>query len=115
MEKRLPSVTDTRPNLNRRGSQAVLLSASHQLPDETVREVVHAVHRGPCPLCGGARSMLFGWWGVPWGVIMTVVQVSRNLFGVWRSPDDGAPSVHLQRLVRLQLARDMVSGPSDQR
>src|SRR5690349_632945 len=26
-------------------SQAVLLSASHQLPDETVREVVHAVHR----------------------------------------------------------------------
>jgi len=50
-------------------------------------------------------SLLLGWWGIPWGLVMTPIQVARNLVGLLR-PEGRlkAPSPQLERAVRLQLA-----------
>jgi len=50
-------------------------------------------------------SLLFGWWGFPWGLCLTPVQIVRNSMGLVRGPDDGQPSQQLGKLVRLGLAR----------
>ena len=49
-------------------------------------------------------SLLFGWWGFPWGLVMTPVQVGRNIFGLLRHYDPYRPSPELERIARLQLA-----------
>ena len=55
-----------------------------------------------CRSCGnktrmGAAlfSLLFGWWGVPWGFIMTPVQVVKNVAGIMRGSDHPGPSDEL--------------------
>lgn len=49
-------------------------------------------------------SLLLGWWGIPWGPIMTVVQVAKNLGGLLGGPIPGRPSADLVRLARMQIA-----------
>lgn len=70
-----------------------------------------------CHKCGVAAnvkdsvfSLLFGWWGLPWGPVMTVVQVSRNLSGLFYHGDDSRPSAQLEKLVRLRLAAEILDG-----
>lgn len=48
-------------------------------------------------------SVVLGWWGFPWGLIVTPVQVIRNLVGLASSPPN-APSDALRKLVRVHLA-----------
>lgn len=50
-------------------------------------------------LCG-----IFGWWGLPWGLIMTPIQIVRNVGGLLSSSDPQRPSVELQNTVKLHLA-----------
>jgi hypothetical protein len=64
-----------------------------------------------CARCAqGARmkdaafSLVFGWWGFPWGLIWTPIQVARNVWAMVRAEDSSAPSNDLKTLVRLQLA-----------
>jgi hypothetical protein len=64
-----------------------------------------------CKKCGNkARifssvlSLVFGWWGIPWGLIMTPVQIGRNVVGMLSVPDGKVPSPALQSAVRLQMA-----------
>ena len=73
-----------------------------------------------CRECGvkanvkdGLFSLVFGWWGRPWGVIVTPVQVSRNVMRVLRCPDDSKPSPELERMVRLRLAADVIAATHD--
>lgn len=66
-----------------------------------------------CLSCGrkknlkhGLCSLLFGWWGFPFGLVITPVQVGRSLayllgMGV---PDPSTPSPALQKVTRLNLA-----------
>jgi hypothetical protein len=49
-------------------------------------------------------SVLFGWWGFPWGLCLTPVQIFRNGMGLVAGPDDGQPSQQLGKLVRLGIA-----------
>jgi hypothetical protein len=56
---------------------------------------------------GLVTSLLFGWWGFPWGLIMTPVQIIRNLRGMMRSVDRTQPSEELARVARIQLASQM--------
>jgi len=63
-----------------------------------------------CRSCGmkgqlgdSAFSLVFGWWGFPWGIVMTPVQIARNLKGVMSAPDPTRPSPELERVVRLSL------------
>jgi hypothetical protein len=50
-----------------------------------------------------AFSLFFGWWGFPWGLILTPVQISRNIIGIVRGPDPSRPSDALRRTVLTNL------------
>jgi hypothetical protein len=51
-------------------------------------------------------SLACGWWAVPWGPLMTIVQVVRNIVG--NETDPSKPSPQLEKLVRLRLAEDLL-------
>ncbi len=64
-----------------------------------------------CRSCGVKKQLgdalfclLFGWWGFPWGLLITPVQFLRNLVGMFRSPNPSQPSPQLSRLVCLNIA-----------
>lgn len=48
-------------------------------------------------------SFLLGWWAA-YGIILTPVQVGRNLYGLTKRPDPSRPSPRLAAMVRMQLA-----------
>ena len=50
-----------------------------------------------------AFCLLLGWWGFPWGLILTPVQVGRNIFEIYDRRSDGQASDGLRRLVRVHL------------
>jgi hypothetical protein len=54
-------------------------------------------------------SLVLGWWGFPWGLIMTPVQVSRNLAGMFRSSGENGPSPELERAVRITMAGNAIN------
>jgi hypothetical protein len=63
-----------------------------------------------CVRCGRLRqakamgfSLLAGWWGVPFGLVLTPVQLVRNAIGLMQSSK--RPSADFERLMRLELAR----------
>lgn len=67
-----------------------------------------------CRRCGqkarlkdAAFSLVFGWWGVPWGVLGTPVQVVRNLLAILHAEDTVHPSPDLYHLESLRLAEEM--------
>src|SRR5262245_12638498 len=75
-----------------------------------------------CKGCGvkaklgnAAYSFFLGWWGFPWGLIMTPVQVVRNLGGVFMSPDPSRPSDKLENILRLHLAAQATSSVPEAR
>ncbi|WP_165219904.1 hypothetical protein [Aquisphaera insulae] len=53
----------------------------------------------------GATSLILGWWGFPWGLIMTPVQVLRNLGGLVGigGPARDVPSDKLKQMARTSL------------
>ena len=53
-------------------------------------------------------SLVLGWWGFPWGFIMTPVQLVRNLAGLMSGPHPYEPSPQLRKLVALNLAAHVV-------
>jgi hypothetical protein len=57
-------------------------------------------------------SVLFGWWGFPWGLILTPLQILRNVVGLVRGPDDAQPSPQLAQLARLGMATHAPTQPS---
>ena len=68
-----------------------------------------------CSSCGWKSKMgdalfclLLGWWGLPFGLILTPVQIGRNLAGLASSPDYRKPSNRLRRIVRAQLATSLL-------
>ena len=54
-------------------------------------------------------SAVLGWWGFPWGLVMTPVQVVRNMTSLLKAPDPTRPTPALQQMVRLQLASAIVA------
>lgn len=48
-------------------------------------------------------SFVFGWWGFPWGLVLTPVQITRNVVGMMRGPDPSRPSDALRRAVLVNL------------
>jgi hypothetical protein len=75
-----------------------------------------------CKSCATKRqagAMLFsgvlGWWGFPWGLVMTPVQIGRNITEMIGGPQPGVPSGLLKKFVRLQagaqIARNSAARP----
>ncbi|WP_300668302.1 hypothetical protein [Desulfoluna sp.] len=68
-----------------------------------------------CRSCGMKRqvgnmmfSLVLGWWGFPFGLVMTPVQVLRNLKALVMGPDARVPSQKLEQVVRLSLAEEFL-------
>ena len=64
-----------------------------------------------CQRCGRNAKLkaiaftgVFGWWGFPWGLIATPVQIGRNVFELMTGPDPSAPSAKLEEVARLGVA-----------
>ena len=56
--------------------------------------------------CGDTLfSLLFGWWGFPFGLVLTPVQIARNVAGMLRAPNPTTPSPQLEQMVRADIAR----------
>lgn len=69
-----------------------------------------------CTKCGvkGKIGEVFfcgflGWWGFPWGLIMTPVQIVRNVVGIFTPPDPAHPSAALQSVVRADIAARFIA------
>lgn len=65
-----------------------------------------------CPSCGVRNklgdalfSLVLGWWGVPWGFLITPIQIVRNLAGLAFAPDPCKPSKALAMIVRTHMAQ----------
>ena len=62
-----------------------------------------------CRRCGARQqlqaiiyTLLLGWWSIP-GILMTIVQVSRNLAALSHPPDPSIPTRGFVARVRVQL------------
>jgi hypothetical protein len=53
---------------------------------------------------GAVLSLFVGWWGFPWGLILTPIQIGRNLYGMAHQANPSKPSAQLERIVRMNLA-----------
>lgn len=63
-----------------------------------------------CRSCGvksqaadAAFSLVLGWWGFPWGLVMTPIQIGRNVHGML-SFESSTPSPQLEKAVRMSMA-----------
>jgi len=63
-----------------------------------------------CRSCGTKRqlgrlllSSVAGWWGFPWGLILTPVQITRNIIGMCGGPDRSRPSADLRKAVQVNI------------
>ena len=50
-------------------------------------------------------SLLLGWWGFPWGFIVTPIQITRNLWAIAFPPNYNRPSDKLRKRVSINLAQ----------
>lgn len=53
-------------------------------------------------------SLVLGWWGFPWGLLMTPVQVGKNIYGMIKGPDEMKPSAKLENVVRVGIASQLI-------
>jgi len=65
-------------------------------------------------LAGTFFSLVLGWWGFPWGLLLTPIQIGRNLFGIARPPEPSKPSAQLEKIVRMTIAGQNVRQQSAQ-
>ena len=65
-----------------------------------------------CGIKGQLASALYclvlGWWGFPWGLVLTPVQITRNIIGMCANPNSSGPSPELRRLVQVSLGAQMI-------
>lgn len=71
-----------------------------------------------CGTRGQVGGMLFslalGWWGFPWGLVLTPVQVARNIADIFAGPDPSRPSNDLRKLVQVTLGLQMIQASQKQ-
>jgi hypothetical protein len=58
-------------------------------------------------MTSAAFSLVLGWWGLPWGLLLTPVQIGRNLIGIARPPEASKPSAQLEKIIRMNIAANM--------
>jgi hypothetical protein len=56
-----------------------------------------------------AFCFFLGWWGFPWGLVMTPVQIVRNLSAAMSTPDTLRPSDKLERMIRINIASQIAA------
>jgi hypothetical protein len=98
-----------------RGAGPVDVHTSHRIWSALLMTSWRSTPRVSCRRCGVksqigdmAFSGVLGWWGFPWGLVMTPVQIVRNVTSMARPPDPLQPSEELSKMIRLQIAADAV-------
>ena len=89
---------------------ALVLTNWAALPQLSCRSCARQSQAG-----GIAFSFLLGWWGFPWGLILTPIQITRNIVAMFGGPDPGRPSADLEKFVKTTLAVKMVQAGQQQR
>lgn len=64
-------------------------------------------------LLGILSSFFLGWWGFPWGIILTPLQIARNIDSILNGPNPASPSYHLHNFVRIGLAAQLIQNAHD--
>jgi hypothetical protein len=75
------------------------------------RSTPHILCRGcgvKSQLMDAGFSLALGWWGFPWGFILTPVQIGRNVVGIFKGPDPTQPSAQLEKIIRINIAAKAV-------
>lgn len=100
-----------------KGSGPVDVHTSYRVYSALVVTSWRSIPRVSCRSCGikgqlgnTLFSLILGWWGFPWGIIMTPVQIVRNISGMMKGPDETKPSDKLENLVRIHLASQAMQG-----
>jgi hypothetical protein len=99
-----------------RGSGPVDVHKFHQVWSALVLTRWTSNQQLSCKSCATKRqlgalfiSAFFGWWGIPWGLILTPVQVTRNIAGMASGPDSSKPSEGLRRLMKVHLGSQILA------
>ena len=103
------------------GAGPVDVFTSHRIASFLVMTSWRNVPRISCRRCGTKRqlagllySTLLGWWGFPWGLVMTPVQITKNLVGLARRAEPSPRNAFLfEALVREELASRALAAPRD--
>jgi hypothetical protein len=97
------------------GPGPVEVHTSHRVWSALLLTSWQSNSRMSCRSCGrkgqagdALFSLVLGWWGFPWGLIMTPIQVGRNIVGMLRSSDSNGPSPELERAVGQAIAAQWV-------
>lgn len=53
-------------------------------------------------------SLLVGWWGFPWGFLITPLQLFRNVAALLRGRADAGASRELEQFVRAQIVSEQI-------
>jgi hypothetical protein len=87
---------------------------SHSVWSALVLTTWKSTPRVSCESCGRKAKIkatlgtfFLGWWGFPWGLIVTPVQIARNLWGLATSPPALVPSAQLEKITRLMMANEL--------
>jgi hypothetical protein len=104
------------------GSGPVDVHVHHQVWSALVLTSWKSAPQICCRSCGvksqlgdTAFSLLLGWWGFPWGLLVTPVQIGRNVVGMLRPPDPLKASPKLEKAVRMNIAAQAVLQQQKQR
>ncbi|HEX4959959.1 MAG TPA: hypothetical protein VF173_03905 [Thermoanaerobaculia bacterium] len=99
-----------------KGQGPVDVHTAHQVWSAVLITQWKSLPRLSCRACGVkhqvsnlAICLVAGWWGFPWGLIVTPVQVIRNLGGMMHGPDPLKPSEQLEKIVRMSLGRRVLA------
>lgn len=57
-------------------------------------------------LNGIISSLLLGWWGA-WGLLITPIQIARNIIGIVWGPNSSKPSRDLERFIKIKIAGNL--------
>ncbi len=57
-------------------------------------------------------SAVLGWWGFPWGLVLTPVQITRNIVGMCSGPGGPQPSAELRKLIMVNIASQALQSQS---
>lgn len=93
----------------------VELHTSYKVSSFLVMTSWASMPRVSCNSCGkkaqlgaAAHSLLLGWWGLPWGLIITPVQLARNIAGLLHTESSLQPSEKLKQHVKMCIASHLI-------
>jgi len=94
-----------------KGSGPVDVHVSHKVWSAVFLTSWSSAPQISCRSCGlksqaaaTAFTLFLGWWGFPWGLIMTPIQIGRNLYGMASPPDPSRPSAQFEKVLRMTMA-----------